>query len=484
LREATRQWLPPVQKFTARTGPNRYRFLNQERQIVSWNDASASKLWLYNLHYFEHVDGDLVGRWINENPPVQGVGWDPYPTSLRVANWCKWILGGALPGSDVIESLASQAAWIEKRLEWHLLANHLLANAKALVFAGSLFDGRDAARWLEKGIRILSDELPRQILADGAHVERSPMYHSIVLEDLLDICNLRRAYASSPLPNLSGYVSKMLGWLDRMVHPDGEISFFNDAALGIAPTRDVLEDYARRLGIFRARLQLGESGYRRIGNGQVTVIFDAAPLGPDYQPGHGHADALSFEASCRGRRVLVNSGTSTYEEGSERTFEVGTAAHNTVRIDGVDQSEMWGAFRVARRAMPFDVRTDDRSFVEAAHNGYHRLRQKITHRRRIDIINETLLIRDWVEGSGEHRVDVFYHLAPGARPTIHLDPKMTRETVFSNYCAGFNATIPNQTVIGHWFGTCPARFETRIHLGEQRQVPRMFYAANGTNTVH
>src|SRR6266516_3614946 len=168
LRELAGEWLEPIAKDPAQTGPNRFRFLNQEREITSWNDPSASKLWLYNLHYFEHVDEELVERWIAENAVGQGIGWDPYPTSLRIANWCKWILSGASPEPHVFASVGVQAAWLEKRLE-----RHLLANAKALLFAGSVFQGANAERWRAAGLRILEQELPRQILTDGAHVERS-----------------------------------------------------------------------------------------------------------------------------------------------------------------------------------------------------------------------------------------------------------------------------------------------------------------------
>lgn len=476
-RPVTGRWLQPIAKESAQTGDNRFRFLNQEREISSWNDRSVSKLWLYNLHYFEHVGGELVDRWIAGNPAARGIGWDPYPTSLRIANWCKWILDGASPGPNVCASLGVQASMIEKRLERHLLANHLLANAKALVFAGSIFEGEQAERWLATGIRILNEELPRQILADGAHVERSPMYHSIILEDLLDLCNLRAAF-DGPIPDLSAYASRMLAWLDQMTHPDGEISFFNDAALGIASGRHALHSYARRLGIHPAPLCLGESGYRRIGYGPIVVIFDAAPLGPDYQPGHGHADALSFELSCHDRRVLVNSGTSTYDEGPVRTFERGTAAHNTIRIDGADQSEMWGAFRVARRARTFDLRTDNRSFVEAAHDGYHRLRPKVTHRRRIELTGDGLIVSDLLEGHGQHKIELFFHIAPDARPRIQLDPRMTREVVSSTYRTGFNAAVANQTVIGHWSGECPVNFRTRIDLSGSIRAPRLSHCDN------
>jgi Heparinase II/III-like protein/Heparinase II/III N-terminus len=463
LRSAGGKWLEPVCKDPARTGENQFRFLNLERQIVSWNDDSVSRLWLYNLHYFESFDGDLVDRWIAENPVGQGIGWDPYPTSLRISNWCKWILNGASPKSYVCDSIAMQTSWLEKRLERHLLANHLLANAKALVFAGCMLECRDAERWRKIGLEILSEQLRQQILSDGAHVERSPMYHSIILEDLLDLCNLKLAYEGL-VPDFSDYARRMLGWLNLMTHPDGKISFFNDAAFDVAPSRDALWAYAQRLGLHSTSHVLGESGYVRLENDEIVIIFDAAPLGPDYQPGHGHADTLSFELSCRGRRVLVNSGTSTYEPGEARTFERGTAAHNTVRIDGVDQSEMWAAFRVARRAHPFDLLTDHRSFVEAAHDGYHRLRRRVTHRRRIDLRGSVVTITDWLDGSGQHTVEQFFHSAPGADPKMELDAKVIPSLVPSVYSTGFNAWVPNQTTIGRWSGQCPVSFQTRIDL--------------------
>jgi Heparinase II/III-like protein/Heparinase II/III N-terminus len=476
LRPLTGEWVQPITKYPAQTGRDRFCFLNQEREITSWNDQSAPKLWLYNLHYFEHVNEELVESWIAENPVGKSIGWDPYPTSLRIANWCKWILSGASPEAHVFASVGVQAAWLEKRLERHLLANHLLANAKALLFAGSMFQGANAERWRAAGLRILEQELPRQILTDGAHVERSPMYHSIILEDLLDLCNLSHAF-DGVVPDLSKYASRMLGWLQYMTHPDGEISFFNDAALGIAPDPSDLQAYAERLAVLSEPVMLGASGYLRLENDHIVVIFDAAPLGPDYQPGHGHADVLSFEVSCRGRRALVNSGTSTYDPGPVRAFERGTAAHNTIRVDGVDQSEMWAAFRVARRAQPFDVRTDHRSFVEGAHDGYHRLRPRVTHRRRIHFNGDTLIITDRLEGRGQHTVELFYHVAPGADPKIQLDSKLMRKVIPSLYCTGFNESAPNQTVVGHWSGICPVRFETRIDLSRCTDLaPTSLYA--------
>ena len=143
---------------------------------------------------------------------------------------------------NVLTVLALQVRWLSKKIEWHILGNHLFANAKALVFAGLFFQGREANAWLAKGLRILSNEIPEQILPDGEHFERSPMYQTIILEDLLDLINLSNAFPDNLIvdftKDLKSTATKMLNWLIAMCHQDGEISFFNDASIGLKTITD------------------------------------------------------------------------------------------------------------------------------------------------------------------------------------------------------------------------------------------------------
>jgi len=289
------------------------------------------------------------------------------------------------------------------------------------------------------------------------------MYHGLILEDMLDLVNLGRAYPGL-LPYWSPVAARMLGWLAGMLHPDGEIPFFNDAAFGVAPEPRLLFDYAARLGITPARVEFGASGYIRLENDTTVVLFDAAPIGPDYQPGHAHADTLSFELSHRGRRLLVNSGISTYERGPERQWQRGTAAHNTVRVDGLDQSEVWAAFRVARRARPLDVRTDHRSWAEAAHDGYQRLKPPVTHRRRLVLEADRVLLTDMLEGRGEHAIEMFFHFYPGTWTEIRLDPRLVGSVEDTEYYPGFEQVLPNRTLVGRYRGPCPVSFCTEVLL--------------------
>jgi uncharacterized heparinase superfamily protein len=407
-------------------------FLNEPRQaanMAAWNDPAAEKLWLYNLHYFDDLNSlgavnrrewheQLIDRWIDENPPGYGNGWEPYPISLRIVNWIKWALGGGALSPRAVASLATQTRFLCERLEFHLLGNHLLANAKALVFAGAFFKHEEAEEWLAKGLAILRRELPEQILEDGGHFERSPMYHSIILEDLLDIENVVNAFGLRERCSLNE-VEKMRYWLAAMSHPDGEIAFFNDAAFGIAHRLTELNDYAERLkhpcqnALSDGVLRLTESGYVRFQKGDAVLIVDAAPVGPSYLPGHGHADTLSFELSLFGQRLMVNSGTSCYGSGLERQRQRGTAAHNTLAIDGQYSSEVWGGFRVARRAkvQALDIaETTSGYYVEASHDGYRRLPGRNLHRRSWLLSDESLVIEDQITGDfGRAEIRLYLH---------------------------------------------------------------------------
>lgn len=414
--------------------PERFRFLNEERQLSfpgGWNEAGVDKLWLYNLHYFEDLlaEGaedrrewhrDLIDRWVRDNPPFEGNGWEPYPISVRVGYWIKWALAGNALEQHWRRSLALQVEYLSRRLEWHLLGNHLFENAKALVLAGLFFDGPRADRWRGRGLRILDRQLDEQILTDGGHFERSPMYHALVLEGLLDLIQISEHYAmdTDQVPDWRRRAEDMIAWLRVMSCPDGQIAFFNDAAVDVALPPPVIADYAKRLGVETPEPATDEgiellenSGYVRAARGPMVAVLDAAPVGPDYQPGHAHADTLSFELSVFGQRVLVNSGTSVYGLGDERLRQRGTSAHNTVVVDGRDSSEVWSAFRVGRRARPRDVSirgTGEVWHVQASHDGYRRLAGGAVHRRAWLLETGRLVVEDFVAGSFDSAVGLFH----------------------------------------------------------------------------
>ena len=360
----------------------------------AWDGGDRPRLWRYNLHYHEFLwrldyrdARTVVLDWISGHPPRAGqTGWEAYPISLRLVNWCTLFFGRHVARTLDDEAFA-QALWmsirdqarhLERNIEWHLMANHLLENAVSLAVVGSCFGHPEADRWLKKGRALLERELPEQVLADGGHVERSPMYQCRVLHDL-------RVLMATREPSLAAlvepYVMPATGVLRAMTHPDGDIALLNDSALGVYPMPDPVAPAA---GPFA----LHETGYYGAQNDDGDyVICDAGPLGPDYQPGHGHADLFSFELSLGGSRVVVDSGVSTYEPGTVRDFCRSTRAHNTVEIGGTDQAELWGAFRVGRRPVPTGIEwraSPSRFTLSAEHRGYAHLSGSPRHRRRFE----------------------------------------------------------------------------------------------------
>jgi uncharacterized heparinase superfamily protein len=319
---------------------------------------------------------------------------------------------------------------LERNLEYHLLGNHILKNAKALVFGGAFFAGAQAERLLRKGVHLMVDETREQFLPDGGHFERSPMYHCIALEDLLDVISLASACPdlinAEAMRTLVDAAGRALQFLDDLRCGDGEIPLFNDAAFGITAPAAALLAHGRavlglragqedtRQGLRICKPDTGYFGYRK---GEDSFIIDCGPVGPDYQPGHAHCDTLSYELCLDGRRVVVDSGVHDYENGALRHRLRGTAAHNTVSVDGAEQSEIWGAFRVARRARPLyaDLGPWQGSRLEfrGAHDGYRRLPGRVTHERFVTMdAGGAWEITDNLSGSGQHRVESYINFHP------------------------------------------------------------------------
>lgn len=446
LHVPSRGWLSPARRQASLMGPQEYCFLNVRGNLseVGWNGSQRDRLWRYNQHYFDDLNARdsqsrrewhlaLLKDWVHGNPPLAGTGWEPYPSSLRIVNWLKWHWNGEALPPECVHSLALQIRYLNKRVEWHLLGNHILANAKALVFAGLAFDGAEAQGWLEKGLRILKHQLPEQILTDGGHFELSPMYQSIVLEDLLDLINAARA-SCGRIPELlvsqwRELAGRMCGWLLTMTHPDGEIAFFNDAATGIAATPGELVAYSSRLGVrVGSGLEhsrddtpgadlLGDSGYLRLHSRSAVALLDVARIGPDYLPGHAHADTLSFELSIHDHRAIVNGGTSRYDTDEQRLAERGTAAHSTVEVNGQDSSEVWSSFRVGRRARPFGLEQCQRDgviVVACSHDGYRRLPGHPVHRRTWEFSACAMTVSDTVSARSAGAIARFL-LHPGVK---------------------------------------------------------------------
>ncbi|AEV61677.1 heparinase II/III family protein [Pseudomonas ogarae] len=468
-----------------------FTFLGVEgdvRDPADWQAGQHSKLWLYNLHYLDDLNAKdidttpalaetLIRNWTQANPPISGDGWEPYPLSLRVVNLVKWFARNESLAGSRLESLATQADALSQQLEYHILGNHLFANGKALVFVGAYLSGAKADEWLAKGLQILDEEVAEQFLQDGGHFELSPMYHATLLWDMCDLVNLAQCSGlpelNQRLPRWQAVISRGLAWLRSLLHPDGKIGFFNDAAFGVAPDFMHIEEYAARLGISIAPDAPDPVAFLNSATGYAVVrpktgvkaLLDLAQVGPDYQPGHAHADTLSFELSVFGQRLVVNSGTSQYGEGAERQRQRSTGAHSTVEVAGQDSSEVWAGFRVARRARPtierFDLQ-DGVSYIQASHNGYRRLSSSLIHRRTWTFSEDRLEMIDQITSDQFVAVARLYihpdvslsqgasrfvaDMGTGKKVVIELAGADQVRVVASTWHPGFGCSIANQCI--------------------------------------
>ena len=419
--ESNLNYVDFIEKYRCISDSTNFTFLNILSRYKSWNCTSNGMLWAYNLNYMDWLGQEGLTfaegeRWIDlfiNDLPNNRVGLDPYPIALRSINWVKFICQHYNEISEEKQkiwndSLYSQVKLLERKLEYHLLGNHLLEDLYALFVASLYFHDETL---FDKISRKLMKELDEEVLSDGMHYEQSPMYHCILLDRLLDCYNFSLHNALFEKQNkvnsfLLGKAQKMLGHLSTMVYADGSIPLLNDSALGIAPTAQQLFAYAKRLNISYEAMPLEECGYRKFKNDCFESVVDVGDILASYQPGHSHADTFNFELRIDGKPFIVDSGISTYNKTVRRQYERSTAAHNTVTINDKDSSEVWGGFRIGKRARVY-IEEDTPNKIIAEHNGFGRLGK---HKRSFAFSEKDFVISDSISSNNEGTAR--FHLAP------------------------------------------------------------------------
>lgn len=404
-------------------GNNTFSFLNVAHRFeesINWNYSSFGKLWTYNLNYFDFLNQEnmekekalgLIRDYISKENGLKD-GLEPYPISLRGINWIKFLSKHDVQDIDINQALYSHYQILFHNLEYHLLGNHLLENGFSLYF-GAYYFGDE--KFYRKAKSILNSELVEQILEDGAHFELSPMYHQILLHRLLDCVNLAQLNpwtSDDILPFLQEKAIKMLSWLQTVTFSNGNIPMVNDSAYHTAPSSNKLFEYAKNLGLEWGKSKLSESGYRKFDKSNMEVFIDVGNIGPDYQPGHAHSDTFNFELYLDGNPIIVDTGTSTYEKNDLRQRERETAAHNTVKLGNREQTEVWGGFRVAKRAKIVSMEEGE-CWVKASHNGY----APTIHRREFKLANDAMEIVDTIDNQKE-TAKAYFHFHPHVKNVL------------------------------------------------------------------
>lgn len=444
-----------------------FKFLNKAKTFtngINWNFRDYGKLWCYHLNYLECLIQEniskekaysILSEYINAEDQLID-GHEPYPTSLRLIHTIKFLSEHNIYEIKIDEWIGKQALLLQQNLEYHLMGNHLLENGFSLLFAA--FHLRDISLY-QSSKEILLKELNEQILDDGAHFELSPMYHIIAFSRVLDAINLitsNDSFDDALLKTLKDKAVMMLTWLENMI-VNGALPKVNDSYNVQAENIQNFIHYANNLGILRQDIPLRESGYRMLKKSDYALLFDIGNVGPDYIPGHAHADSLQFLLWVRGKEVITETGVSTYERNDIRQSERSTHAHNTVVLDDTNSSEVWAAFRVGSRAKIFDVKETKES-IEACHDGY--LHLDAIHKRKIVCRDKEISITDTIDSKRKHELKSYLHFHPDIHPKLKRDKIWTEDCVISfqdfdhielssyQYAKGYNETITSlQAVI-------------------------------------
>jgi uncharacterized heparinase superfamily protein len=500
------KWIFSIRKKDSINNENNFYILNniiEYKNKKNWESKTIDKLLLYHIHYFDYINfgqnnnkvqlhTNLINEYINYKKNLKFVGLDPYPVSLRIVNWIKWSIENNYSEKLFLKTIISEAHYLSKRIEWHILGNHLFKNAKALIFAGLFFSNNIVAKKLYyKGIKIIKKELKVQVLDDGGHFERSPMYHAIFLEDLLDIVNIHNSMNLDVPIFLDNLIKKMFEWLDLMTHEDNTLSHFNDTTNNFAPSIIELKEYANKLNykiITKRKVfsDLSYSGFSRVNFANYSAIINRGNPGPDYLLGHAHADALSFELSILKKKFIVNQGISTYENIKKRLLQKATESHSTLEIDRANSSEIWSSFRVANRSKIIKKENhinENNILLTGSHDGYKNLKGSPIYKREFLFKNNEIIINDIIDGLGLHLLNFYYFLHPDIKINninnvnkiiefiiknkkiiLKFDPKCHLSITEDSYCLEFYKEIKNIKISFATKKKLPIRIVTKIYI--------------------
>ena len=416
---------------------------------VTWEFEDKSALWIFNLHYFEYLfplvkawkdtgekkylekTTEIIGGWIDANPVGRNPAWASYTTALRIVTWISYYeyVSEAVTEEfreKFLLSLHKQYVYLSGHLEKDILGNHYFEDLKSLALAAIFFNDEAV---FKKALADFKIECKEEILPDGMHFELSPMYHKIIFEGVLRVAIALRG-AGKKDTEIEDYLQPMLDVAYSFEESLERVPLFNDGGNNVSKSLEALVKTAEELGykpVFKGCLK--SSGFyifqKNVEGKKWKLVVDAGQPGPKYIPGHAHCDAMSFELFCDGKPVVVNCGTYAYQC-KERAFFRSTAAHNTVMVEGTEQSQCWGAFRLAKRSEVRIIDANDHYiYMEMTDQNGEIIKRQIT-------FSDNLKITDKTDGK---RINAYLHFLE--------KPEGENDVLISDglkiYCAGIES---------------------------------------------
>ena len=473
--------------------------LNRLQHLVLF---ALARLWTGNAKYCAEIERQVIS-WKKSNPFMMGVNWkSPLEAGLRLISWAYvyFLATGWKQDITAYDKLFGETVYhhqyfIRKFYSKHSSANNHLIGEMAGLYVASVFWPRyqESASWRSFARHKLIEEIARQVEPDGVACERATEYQIFVLELFILAGALGQAIGDPFPQEYWERINRAILFLSVISNSSGDLPMFGDGdsaqviaipgqfqersralfrirqcyeGTGSPDLRSVLLLWGQTPKKFplwsqsssrreKVALKFSDGGYYVLASDrghedEVVVVFDVGALGLPPLSAHGHADALSFCLSYGGHEFLIDPGTYCYQGMNQwRAYFRGTGAHNTLRIDGEDQSVAGGPFLWRHAAHCRIEHIDDRAeFVEVcgAHDGYCRLRDPVIHIRRLRLIKKTrvLTIVDRLECGKFHEIELLFHFSErcqvqqvGAhsfeasnqdkRISIHVDPRLRLE---------------------------------------------------------
>ena len=502
---------------------------------------------------FANAVAEQLDSWLMQNPYGVGMNWrSGLELGVRLINWV-WALDLIEEAAVINNRLRHRILDSVSRHIWEIdrkysrgssINNHLIGEAAGVFVATSYFPYlKEAASWRAASQKILCREILHQTFPDGGTSEQAMGYHFFVLQFFVIVGMTARATGGDMPESYWSRLEKMFEFMATLSEGGDCLPSFGDSDdgyvldLGSNPhsIREWLAVGAALFerGDFKAtagavsepvRWLLGKSGFDRYDSTPepenrechstafsktgyyllqrgaldspecISVVFDCGPLGMGALAGHGHADALSFTLRAFGRDVLVDPGTYDYFSYPKwRQYFRSTRAHNTVVIDGRDQSEMLGPFLWGKRAKAECLNwqpTDTGGKVVGEHDGYSHLRDPVIHKRMIDLDGRELVVRDDIMARAQHEIQIFFHFAEHCvvelagknaflvdvglgMIVVELDPSLqvelfngSEDPICGWVSRGYHQKQASTTLVGRCMSKDSTCLITRIDIGE------------------
>jgi uncharacterized heparinase superfamily protein len=428
----------------------KFTFLNKTLQFkegINWNIDEAdtgTRLWTFHLHYLEYLvdlsksySDDLdkdkmsfikstIRDWSISNPLNSSksdyAAWSRYSVSTRLISLIRinYFLYKANYDDkeflDLLNSLiAKHAFFVKNNLELDILGNHIIRNYKALIFASIFLKDRQL---MSLANQIFNKHIKNQFdVKSGMHNEQSPMYASIVAEDLMDV------YLLTNTSRLKNIISKLSNCLSRLSVND-QYYFFNDCVENFAPKNSYIQEYQKFLGI-ESNKNIVHADINGIviyppeedildDNNNVRFAVNCSNL--NMQDGHYHCSNLSFELFLKDKKIFTNSGVYGYSNSHLRNEFRSTSYHNTLQYKDLEQSQIWSLFRVGLLAKSTHHLNKENTNFDWELDSLVAHYSKVCHSRKMKLSKKSgkcvLDIWDKVLEDRDGSSKVFFHLYP------------------------------------------------------------------------